>query len=790
MLGLGTAVNRGGFVAAGDSFSGLLDESFGGGAAAAYSVRRLFSSADTAMTIRRDSDQSETDIGFVDGNLDESAINTFCSGTTCTVSVWKDQSGNDNHATQTTAASQPTIYTGGALVKDNGKLALDFTNDFYEIDETGLNIDEISSFVVGRFDNTGTSNQTMFALSDDTTNARYYAPFKAATAHSFGYASSFNAVSLDYNTDRRLFTGIAGATIGNFSGFENGVLQGTATRSSYAMSGLVGIGGMRNSFGLEGTIQEVIYYASDKSANRTSIESNIGDYFTQNTPLLDTYTGAAAAYSLRKLRSAYSGSAIRVRRSNDNAETDIGFNVFGELDTVALAAHCGSNDGFVVTWYDQASTNDATQSTTANQPKIYVGTTGVVTENGKPTIYFDGFVQLGIGNFSSLTEGNAFFVAKSTTETPATDQQGSPHFFGTAGQQNHYPYSNGIVYDSFGSTSRKSFNPTTTLTNLHLSNYLSTSAEWTVRMNGTEETTTSSNTVGFGSSRFGNTSVYGMDHYLSEYVLYDSDKSSVRTSIESNIGDYYTQNTPLLDTYSGAAAAYSLRKLRSDYSGNAVKVRRASDNVEADIGFNVFKELDTVALAAHCGSSDGFVSVWYDQSSSNNATQSTAANQPKIYDGTTGVVTDANGKPKIEYDTGKILDTSLSGNSVAWIFCALTAKDDSILMSEVSTNGTYLFLPRAGSSSAAQGGYVVNQYYKNGATETYATRDDAATAWNNVHGVLTIDADSSAVSSYRFGFYNTSFGFHELQDVIIYHSDQSSNRTNIESNINTFYSIF
>ena len=124
MLGLGTAVNRGGFVA-GDSFVGLLNESFGSSAAAAYSVRRLFSSANTAMTIRRDSDQSETDIGFVDGNLDEAAINTFCSGTTCTVSVWKDQSGNDNHATQTTAENQPTIYTGGSIVKENGRVALD-----------------------------------------------------------------------------------------------------------------------------------------------------------------------------------------------------------------------------------------------------------------------------------------------------------------------------------------------------------------------------------------------------------------------------------------------------------------------------------------------------------------------------------------------------------------------------------------------------------------------------------------------------------------------------------------
>jgi hypothetical protein len=408
----------------------LLDEQFGEDAEAAYSTRQLRRDQTDCMVIRRASDSTTTTIGFdANGDIDETAIETFCTGTTCTVVTWKDQSGNGNDATAA-SGKEAAIYTGGALVKDNGRLALDFTNDFYEIDETGLNIDEISSFVVGRFDNTGTTNQTMFALSDDTTNARYYAPFKAGSIHTFGYASSFNAVNLDYNTDRRLFTGIAGSTIGNFSGFENGVLQGTATRSSYAMSGVVGIGGMRNSNGLEGNIQEVIYYNADKSSDRTSIESNIGDYFTQNTPLLDTYSGAAAAYSLRKLNSSYTGAAIEVY-AGTNGTADIGFNVFGELDTVALAAHCGNQDGTVQTWYDQSGNgNHATQGVAGNQPKIYDGaTTSVVTENGKPAMYFDGSddrmvpssdINASPSNYeifavsNSVTDANSFFFDASS----------------------------------------------------------------------------------------------------------------------------------------------------------------------------------------------------------------------------------------------------------------------------------------------------------------------------------------------------------------------------------------
>ena len=93
---------------------------------------------------------------------------------------------------------------------------------------------------------------------------------------------------------------------------------------------------------------------------------------------------AALAYSLRKLRSAYAGSAIRVRRSSDNAELDIGFSS-NELDTTALLAHCGAGNGFVVTWYDQSgNARNITQATAGNQPQI-VSSGAVLTQNGKPT---------------------------------------------------------------------------------------------------------------------------------------------------------------------------------------------------------------------------------------------------------------------------------------------------------------------------------------------------------------------------------------------------------------------
>jgi hypothetical protein len=78
------------------------------------------------------------------------------------------------------------------------------------------------------------------------------------------------------------------------------------------------------------------------------------------------------------------------------------------LDTVALAAHCGSNDGFVSKWYDQSgNSNDAAQGVTGQMPKIYDGTTGVVTENGKPAVQFSkaSSYQLNTSTSFSLTDG-------------------------------------------------------------------------------------------------------------------------------------------------------------------------------------------------------------------------------------------------------------------------------------------------------------------------------------------------------------------------------------------------
>jgi hypothetical protein len=104
------------------------------------------------------------------------------------------------------------------------------------------------------------------------------------------------------------------------------------------------------------------------------------------------------AFSLRQLSSAYTGNAIQVRRSSDNAAQDIGFTTAGDLDTIALKAFVGNGDGYVSIWYDQSGNGyNATQITIAIQPTIM--SSGVINrDNGQPSVYTSGstgFLQYG-----------------------------------------------------------------------------------------------------------------------------------------------------------------------------------------------------------------------------------------------------------------------------------------------------------------------------------------------------------------------------------------------------------
>jgi len=404
---------------------GLLDDQ--PNAAAAYSVRALSSSYTGPLIEIRDGSGNTRDIyATYNGDLDETAIETFCSGTTCTVSKWYDQSGNANDASQADALSQPTIYTGGALVKEGGRLALDFDGASTYL--TFSNFDFAS----------GISAFNVYALNSSPATSHYWHSYfvkNTGGTNVFGLEFSGNT-SYDtkgailgnkaapndtvlVNTNQHLNTNIydgAGTAATDVFMWEDGQsLSLTGVQNWNAIGGDSAIGWWTNGGAtqyFDGKHQELIFYTSDKSTDRTNIERNINQYFNIYTDpgvdrLLNKYPGAAAAYSLRKLNSQYTGPAVRVRRDSDNVHADVYFDRTATISkysrvgvlssstdpiaaasTTTLQTFMGSNNGFVAVWYDQASSNDASQSSATAQPKIYDSADGVIVENGKPAVEF------------------------------------------------------------------------------------------------------------------------------------------------------------------------------------------------------------------------------------------------------------------------------------------------------------------------------------------------------------------------------------------------------------------
>jgi len=99
---------------------------------------------------------------------------------------------------------------------------------------------------------------------------------------------------------------------------------------------------------------------------------------------LNKFSGASLGLSLELLDKDYLGFCIKVRRSSNNDEIDIGF-VDGVLDTATLLTFVGSGDAFVTIIYDQVGSNNMTQ-TTANLQGQIVSNGSVILKGGKPCI--------------------------------------------------------------------------------------------------------------------------------------------------------------------------------------------------------------------------------------------------------------------------------------------------------------------------------------------------------------------------------------------------------------------
>jgi len=260
----------------------------------------------------------------------------------------------------------------------------------------------------------------------------------------------------------------------------------------------------------------------------------------------------------------------------------------------------------------------------------------------------------------------------------------------------------------------------------------------------------------------------------------------------------------LLDTYSGAAAAYSLRKLRTAYTGSAIRVRRSIDNTETDIGF-VNNQLDTATLTTFCGIGNGFVTIWYDQSgNAKHASNTNTSLQPYVY--YLGAVTTRNSKPTLVNSGYNYLTASTAtgkGNGILYNWAFSVWSNDFLnpancLAYEVGSNGGFFSGGTFGSIafgiSDGTGMDVYSTYEPVKTQLSLGTAKSSTTPQLWVDGALVRTGTTGFQSSFMTiygGTLNSGQGVAGgIPELVFYNTDQTSNRTGIEANINSFYSIY
>lgn len=262
----------------------------------------------------------------------------------------------------------------------------------------------------------------------------------------------------------------------------------------------------------------------------------------------------------------------------------------------------------------------------------------------------------------------------------------------------------------------------------------------------------------------------------------------------------------LLDSYPTASMAYSLRKLRGNYSGPAIQVRRSIDNNVLNIGFTALGNLDTTALTSFCGAGDGFVTTWYDQSvNGNNATQPTAANQPQIV--SSGSVLLENSKPSLYHPANKewfLFATQVNtiNFTVLWVSRRLTTSGSSSIIlngvgylgDDVNNDGT----PNGSNQVTSIIGTSLGNTSTSGLQTTqhlsYVNKRNTTQAvgqFNNSNNPYNNSVHPNFIGFHAIAMYGPGYSYAGfIQEMIVYTNDQSANRTRISSNINTYYAIY
>jgi hypothetical protein len=236
------------------------------------------------------------------------------------------------------------------------------------------------------------------------------------------------------------------------------------------------------------------------------------------------------------------------------------------------------------------------------------------------------------------------------------------------------------------------------------------------------------------------------------------------------------------------------------------------ESTDSDVDFVSFSEGDDNTIFTLTDfkvsriARDGFVETWYDQSANiRDAIQGTATNQPSIVQN--GGIVKVNSKPAITFDgNDNFLEVDGTGSAVAYSFSP--SGDMGMFIVSKQSTGNVIDSRDAGSDGIflqqASANTTRFRYNGDGSIDITATRDaqhfstmtlDSTTLLASVDGgTAGTDTVTAGISTTHnlvlgAGFNNTNFTNGEIQEAIFYENNKTSDKSDIETDIDNFYSI-
>lgn len=329
----------------------------------------------------------------------------------------------------------------------------------------------------------------MYSVGNTKPNVLFGNP---SLAYAINGGAALSGGTAPTNTDT-LFTQlfISGGTSKTF--IDGSAIASGNAGSNTASSDKLTIGNLEsgNRF-MDGSIKELIVYASDQTDNRGAYEGNMADHYG----ITGVPTGA---------------------------------------NTV---------NGFVETWYDQSGNgNDVTQTTSGKQPKI-VTSGALLTVNSKASFKFDGtddFLERETYTQGTLSQPNTFFsVAKLDAYADENRKVYDSHLSTARNMLQLNTVGNGQFAHYAGTVAATGEDADA---DRHLFTSLINGSASNLRIDSTSKTTATTNTQGMTGIIIGanhDAAQNFWDGDIQEIIIFNSDQTSNFTALETNINSHYS----------------------------------------------------------------------------------------------------------------------------------------------------------------------------------------------------------------------------------------------------------